>query len=338
MPLWGFSVFIEAHYRKGNCGKCGKIVVERLEYAKPGLRITSRLAEYILGLGKKMSDADIARSLGLSWKVVHKAHYEALLDKYGNMDYGAPRLLAVDELSVRKGQEYATVIIDIEKGRVLSLEADRTTESLMSFYRKLSPQQREGIEAVAMDDWDAYINATKQMLPNAEIVTDYFHMVKKYNEKVIDKVRAGTAKSLEMLPSKPQIIKSKRFLLYKRKDRLTDAEMTQLEHIFGTNEALYKAYTLKDMLHAIFNAETADEALDRAQMFIRMAIESKIKPIRDFAATLFKNIRYIVNHAKYKITTAIAEGMINKIKNIKRRAYGIKDLQYMKLLAIDAFY
>jgi len=217
MPLWGFSVFINAHYRKGFCSKCGKIVVERLEYTKPGLRITSRLAEYILGLGKKMSDADIARSLGLSWKVVHKAHYEALLDKYGNMDYGAPRLLAV-------------------------------------------------------------------------------------------------------------------------KDRLTDAEMTQLEHIFGTNEALYKAYTLKDMLHAIFNAETADEALDRAQMFIRMAIESKIKPIRDFAATLFKNIRYIVNHAKYKITTAIAEGMINKIKNIKRRAYGIKDLQYLRLLATDAFY
>ena len=114
--------------------------------------------------------------------------------------------------------------------------------------------------------------------------------------------------------------------------------MAQLEHILETNQALYIAYTLKDMLHALFSAETTDEAIDRAQMFIRMAIESKIRAIKDFAKKVFKHIRYIVNHAKYKITTGIVEGINNKIKNIKRRAYGIKDIQYLKLLAIDAFY
>jgi transposase len=338
MPLWDFSVFITAHYRKGYCARCGKIVVERLDYTKPGLRITSRLAEYILGLGKKMSDADIARVLGLSWKVVHKVHYEALSDKYDDMDYGNPRLLAVDEIAVRKGHKYATVIVDIENGRVLSIEKDRTTESLMNFYNKLSPKQREDIEAVAMDEWSPYINATEQMLPNAEIVTDYFHIVKKYNAEVIDKVRAMTAKSIEILVDKSQIIKSKRFLLYKRKDKLNDTETAQLEHIFGTNQGLYIAYTLKDMLHAIFNSETVSEAIDKAQMFIKMAVESKIKPIRDFAAKVLKNMRHITNHAKYKITTGIVEGINNKIKNIKRRAYGIKDIQFLKLLAIDAFY
>jgi transposase len=338
IPLWDFSVFIDAHYRKGHCCKCGKIVVEHLEYTKPGLRMTSRLAEYILGLGKKMSDADIARVLGLSWKVVHKVHYEALLDKYDDMDYGNPRLLAVDEIAVRKGHKYATVIVDIEKGRVLSIEEDRTTESLMSFYRKLSQKQREGIEAVAMDEWDAYISATEQMLPNAEIVTDYFHMVKKYNKEVIDKVRTGTAKSIGILVDKRDIIKGSRFLLYKRKDKLTNSETTQLEHILGTNQPLYIAYTLKDMLHAIFGSETINEAIDRAQMFMRMAVESQIKPIKEFAGKVAKNIRYIANHAKFKITTGIIEGINNKIKNIKRRAYGIKDIQFLKLLAIDAFY
>lgn len=338
IPLWDFSVFINAHYRKGYCAHCGKIVVEHLDYTKPGLRMTSRLAEYILTLGRKMSDSELADFLGLSWDVVHKAHYDALLHKYDKMDYGNPRLLGVDEIAVRKGHKYATVIVDIETGRVLSIEEDRTTESLLSFYRKLTTQQRDGIQAVVMDQWKPYMNATKEMLPNAEIVTDYFHMVKKYNTEVIDKVRVGTAKAIEILVDKRNIIKGSRFLLYKRKDRLTNSETAQLEHILGTNQPLYIAYTLKDMLHAIFDSDTVNEAVDRAQMFMRMAVESQVSSIRNFAATVCKNIRYIANHAKYKITTGIVEGINNKIKNIKRRAYGIKDIQFLKLLAIDAFY
>jgi transposase len=222
--------------------------------------MTSRLAEYILLLGKKLCDSDIGRILGMSRHVVRKVHYDALLHEYGALDYGDLRLLAVDEIAIRKGHKYATVIVDIETGRVLSMEEDRTAESLLSFYRKLSPQQRDGIQAVAMDQWQPYIKATKQALPNAEIVADYFHLVKQYNTEVIDKVRAGTAKSLEILVDKPNIIKGSRFLLYKRKDKLTGSEMTQLEHIFGTNRELYLAYTIKDMLHAVFNSETTEEA------------------------------------------------------------------------------
>ena len=88
----------------------------------------------------------------------------------------------------------------------------------------------------------------------------------------------------------------------------------------------------------MFSAETTDQAIDRIQMFVQMAAESQIKVIKNFAAKVLMHIRYIINYAKYKITTGIIEGINNKIKNIKRRAYGIKDLQYLKLLAIDAFY
>ncbi len=74
-------------------------------------------------------------------------------------------------------------------------------------------------------------------------------------------------------------------------------------------------------------------------LFVRIAIESQIKKIENFARKILRNIQYIANHAKYKISTDIAEGINNKIENIKRRAYEIKDLlQYMKFLAIDAFY
>lgn len=335
IPVWGFSVFIRAHYRKGRCPQCGKIVVEHLEYTKPGLRMTNRLAEYIVGLGRKMSDADTARFLALSWDVVHRIHYEALFHKYKDMDYGTPRLLGVDEIARKRGHNYATVIADIENGRVLSLEKDRTVDSLKNFYKKLTIEQRENIEAVAMDGWKPYIRATKEMLPDAEIVMDYFHLVKRYHAEVIDKIRIMTYNELKGLEKK--IIKGTRFILYKNREKLDDHERTKLDEILGANRALYIAYTLKELIHSMFHTDLIDEAKDRINMFLRMAVESNICALKNFAGKLVKYAEYIINHAKYKISTSIVEGMNNKINNIKRRAYGIKDLQFLKLLTIDAF-
>jgi transposase len=338
MPLWEYSVFIEAHYRKGFCPHCGKIVVEHLEYTSPGLRMTNRLAIYIVELGRKMSDADIARLLNMRWHAVHKVHYEALEHKYRDMDYGTPRLLGVDEIATRKGHNYATVIVDLENGRVLSLEEGRTKNSLRQFYEKLTPKQREGIEAVVTDAWEGFISATKAMLPNAAIVTDYFHLVRKFNSEVIDTIRIQTYKSLCFIDKDRKIIKRSKYILFKRRDRLTQRQEAKLSEILETNQALFTAYTLKDMLHAMFLAKTEEEARERINMFILLAAESHLQPVKPFIKRVIVQAQYIINHAKYQITTGMVEGINHKIKNIKRRAYGIKDLQFLKLLAIDAFY
>lgn len=336
IPLWDYSVYIRAHYRNGFCPKCGKIVVEYLEYTKPGLRMTNRLADYIVQLGRVMSDSDIARILGITRYTVRRIHFDALKHKYNDLNYDNLRYIGIDEIAIHKGHKYATVIVDIEAGRVLSVEEDRTTESLKRFYNRLTPEQRESIVAVAMDGWKAYIKATEEMLPNAEIVTDYFHMAKRYNAEVIDKVRITTYNESEGLDK--QMIKGTKFILYKNDENLDDNQRLHLEKILGTNRGLYIAYTLKEMLHSIFKTESTTEAKDRVMMFIKLSIESKIKPIKDFAGKIVKYIEFIINHAEHKISTGKNEGINNKLKNIKRRAYGFRNFQYFRLLAIDAFY
>jgi len=92
------------------------------------------------------------------------------------------------------------------------------------------------------------------------------------------------------------------------------------------------------MLHAMFLAKTEEEARERINMFITLAVESQLQPLKAFIKKVLNQAQYIINHAKYQLSTSVVEGMNNKIKNIKRRAYGIRNLQYFKLLAIDAFY
>lgn len=338
IPLWGFEVFIESHYRKGYCPKCRKIVVEHLEFVQPGHRITNRLAHLILCLGKEMTDSAIADALQMSWNVVHKVHYEALQQRFGNMNYGNPRLLGIDEIAIKKRHHYATVIVDLETGRLLSMEPGRTKESLMEFYRKLTQKQRDGIEAVVTDAWQGFVSATEEMLPTAEIVTDYFHLVRRFNKEVMDAVRIAAYKSLDPGDITRKIIKKSKYLLYKKHDTSAKREVANLDEILKTNKDINTAYLIKDMLHAVFQAETEMDAIERFNMFITLCMESKLEPAIKFMTKLFKQYKYIINHAKYHITTSVVEGINNKIKIIKRRAYGFKNLNFFKLLSIQAFY
>ena len=244
IPVWEYEVQIEAHYRKGFCPKCQKIVVEHLEYTRPGLRMTNRMVEYIVTLGRHLSDSEIARMLGLSRWVVRRIHYEALKEKYSDVDFGDLMFLLVDEISLRKGHRYATVIVDYERGRVLDVITDRTQESLESFYKKLSQKQRESIEAVAMDMWKPYWKATQEMLPNADIVTDYFHLVRKYHSEVIDPVRKMVYQRAES-EEEYKIIKKTKFILYKRRDRLKNSEEIRLKKLLETNSDLYNGIHLE---------------------------------------------------------------------------------------------
>jgi transposase len=338
LSLWEFDIIAEAHYRKGYCPKCDKITVEKLEYTKPGLRMTNRMADAVLMLCRLMSNKDVGRYFGLSWYVIHRLHYGILEDKYANMDYGSPQFLGVDEIATKRGHTYATVIVDLDKGRVLSIEEGRETESLKAFYEKLSPQQREGIKAVAMDGWKPFINATTEMLPNAKIVTDFFHMAKKYNTEVIDQVRADAYKSVENVASVRNVIKGGRFILFKSKDKLDKYETAKLDTILATNTHLNEAYVLKDLVHSMFKSDSVEVVQDRINLFFQLVGQSQNKHLKAFVKVIFKNSDYIINRAIFKISTSKVEGINNKIKLIMRKAYGIKDLQYLKLLAIDAFY
>lgn len=162
LDMAGTRVWLDCRYRKLYCDDCRRIVIEELDLFDPYLRITRRLAAYIHELCRRMTVRDVARHLGLDWKTVKDADKLFLEARYGQPDYTGLRILAVDEISIRKGHRYLTVVLNYETGRVVYVGKARKASTLMRFFNRLSTGQRKAIEAVVMDMWDPYIKAVKK--------------------------------------------------------------------------------------------------------------------------------------------------------------------------------
>ena len=162
LNLASTQVWIRCKYRKLFCAICQRISIEELELFHPYLRITRRMATYIHQLCKVMTVTDVAQHLQLDWKTVKEIDKQYLEVQYGQPNYDGLRILAVDEISLRKGHKYLTIVLDYETGRVIHVAKDRKAKTLNRFFNQLSAKQRKSIEAVVMDMWDPYIKAVKK--------------------------------------------------------------------------------------------------------------------------------------------------------------------------------
>ena len=155
-------LWVTCKYRKVFCPRCQGVHIENLELFHPYLRVTERLARYVYALCQVMTVSEVSQHLKLDWKTVKSIDKEYLERDYGTPDFEGLRILAVDEISIRKGHRYLTVVLDYQSGRVLYVGKDRKAKTLSRFFNQLKPRQRRDIEAVAMDMWDPFIKAVKK--------------------------------------------------------------------------------------------------------------------------------------------------------------------------------
>ena len=327
------KTFLFVTYRTLKCQSCG-YMVEDLGLMAPCKRVTKRLATYILELCKYMTITEVAKHLGLDWKTVKEIHKQHLQEKFSHEDIGYPRLLAVDEISLKKRHHYLSLIINWEVGRVLWVGEGRKYETLKEFFDCLSEEQRNSIQAIAMDMWDPYIKAVKESCPHAAIVFDQFHVVKAFGQ-VIDKVRNMEYRRASK--EGKEIIKGSKYLLLKNKTNLLPEEKPKLKALLKLNEALTTVYILKDYLKKLWQYRYPKCAESFLVQWCSIAAESKIKPVIAFAKTLKRYAYGIINHCRFHIHTSRMEGINNKIKIIKRKAYGFHDIEYFSLIIKNAF-
>jgi transposase len=162
LSMTSARLWITCRYRKVYCVRCRGIHIEDLQLFHPYLRVTHRMALYVHELCQFMTVSEVARHLGMNWKTVKEIDKYFLERDYGQPDLNRLRILAVDEIAVRKGHRYLTVVLDYITGRVVYVGKDRKARTLERFFNQLSPQQRKAIEAVAMDMWDPFIKAVKK--------------------------------------------------------------------------------------------------------------------------------------------------------------------------------
>jgi transposase len=230
LPMGTWKVVWLAFYKfRVWCPECSAVRTEKLSWVDAQQQATVRLQEEVaLACRSLRSVDDVARAYQLGWHQVKAWDKKALKRLVDPPDFTGVRVIAVDELAIRKGQTYATRVIDVETKRTLFVTRDRDQRALARFYRLLGPQGRRQIQAIAMDMHEPYQVITKRRLPHARIVFDQFHVLANYS-RVVDKVRNQEAR--KETPAWRELIKGSRYLLLRNRENLKPGQHVKLREL-----------------------------------------------------------------------------------------------------------
>ncbi|MBD3414619.1 MAG: ISL3 family transposase [Candidatus Aminicenantes bacterium] len=329
LPIGKKPVFARVKIRRFYCSHCGKIRYENISCADPKKHFTHTLEEYVMDLCAYMTIRDVAEHTGLHWATVKEIDKKRLKRRVPReKDLRKIKFLGVDEVSVRRGHNYLTVVVDLETGRVVYVGEGRRVESLSPFFKRL---KRIGVrpKAIAMDMWKPYAKAVRLYYRGLPLVYDTFHVLADYS-RTLNKIRVDEANKLEGTPEE-KVIKGTRYLLLKGQEKLSLRAQERLWRLLRINQPIFIAYVLKEELRRLWKMPSRQKAEKFLNEWIRMAFESGVLLLARFARKLFRHAWGILNYFDFPISTAKVEGTNNRIKVIKRRAYGYRDLEYFKL-------
>jgi transposase len=318
------------------CPHCGP-KVERLEWLAPYSRLTRRLAENVVRMCRVLAIKHVAEYFGLSWDTVKATDEAYLKESLGPVDLSNVQQIAMDEFAIQKGHRYATVIIEPSTKRVLWVGRGRKRADIRPFFEQLGVEGRQRLKAVAMDMNGAYEEEVRYQCLLVEIVFDLFHVVAKYGREVIDRVRVNEANRLREDKPARKVIKGARWLLLRNQENVRPKDRVKLKELLDANRKLATVYVLKDDLKHLWDYVYEGAARRFWEQWYNRAVFSRIEPLKKFATRLKAYLPGILAHCRWPLHTSLLEGINNKIKVIKRMAYGFRDDEYFFLKIRAAF-
>ena len=329
------------------CPRCGP-TVEAVPWLDRYQRMTTRLAEKVARLTMVLPIRHVAAWFHLHWDTVKQLDRRALYTRLGPItaeSLADVRLLVIDEFAIQKGHRYATVIVDPTTKRVLWVHRGRDRAAIRPFLELLGPEGRARIEAVAVDMSGSYGDEIRAQCPQAVIVYDLFHVIAKYAREVIDRVRVDETNKIARAAGPNQtgiraarrVIKGTRWLLLKNREHVAPADRVRLAELLDANRALFIVYVLKDDLKRLWRFRYPKAARRFWQDWHARALASRVPALIRFAELLTPYVPGIISHCRYPLHTGLVEGINNKIKVLKRMAYGYRDDAYFFLKIRAAF-
>ena len=311
------------------CRKCPGVKTVQLPYVVPHKNHTKSFVRLVVDLRKVMTIADVACYLGVSEGMIRSIDKTYLGKRFSKPKLRRLKSLAIDEISIRKGHKYITIVMDLASGAVMFVGDGKGQKALKPFWIRLRSSHAK-IKAVATDMSSAYYKAVRTNLPDATHVFDRFHIVKLMNDKLTALRRQLFREADE---SEQAVLKGTRWLLLKLPQNLDEDrdEQQRLQDALTLNEPLSIAYYLKEDLRQIWGQKGKRAAGKFLTDWCRRATASGMKVLQTMSNTLRQHRAGILAWYNYRISTGPLEGLNNKIKTLKRQAYGFLDLEYFKL-------
>ncbi len=307
---------------------------ERFHFLEANQYQTVRYQKYIYNSCKDSSIQRVVIQEDLCWKTVNsifEKFAELALKERGD---SPPRALGIDEFAIKKGHKnYACVLVDLETGCVLDVLPYRDKDSLITYFKAKGDAYCQAIEVFSCDMWNGYTAVAKEIFPNACIVIDRFHFFAHMN-KALDHVR----KQLRRKFKDADILKGIKWLLLKNPDSLTDKEKQELTKIFEKFPELKTVYDFKNELRDIFESDiNRQEAEKQIDQWAEKVSVLNNRYTNTFLKTLGNWKDYVLNYFIERVTNGIVEGINNKIKMIKRMAFGFRNFAHFRLRIIVNF-
>jgi len=229
--------------------------------------------------------------------------------------------IGIDDTSSKKGHNYVTVNVDLEKRRVVHVCEDRGMEAIAELANVLEEKGGDpnAITKVAIDMSPSYISGVQTSLPNAQITFDKFHIVAKLSE-AMNEVRKLESKG-------NQLLKGHKYTVLKNYNKLGASKQDELDYLLMMYPRLGEAYRLKTMFNDFWDIKDEMEAITYLTFWCDMVNDTDIFPFKRFVKTLQAHWSGIINYIKFRINSGVMEGINNKIQLAKRRARGYRNIR-----------
>jgi len=324
-------VYIELEIQRVYCLSCNKVKQEKLAFLADNPFYTKRFAFYVGKRCGTQAIKDVARELHLDWKTVKELEKQYMREKLRRAGKPSPKVIGIDEISIRKGHIYRIVVSDLERKRAIWFGGKgRSEDSMNLFYEELGLQKTREIRLAVMDMWKAFENSIRQHAPQAAILYDKFHVMRHLNE-ALDKVRKSEYARLTGKDRK--FIKGQKYTLLSHRENLTTDGRKALKILLTANRRLNTAYILKETFGQLWSYTSeawARKFFDNWKASLKW---QRLKPYEKFAELVERHWDGIAAFCKpeNKVSLGFVEGLNNKIRVIQRRAYGLRDEEYLRL-------
>jgi len=304
---------------------------EKLSWLANNPFYTDRFSYHVGRKCRTMTIKDVAKELKLDWHAVKALDKEYMQAQLRRNPIAAPRAIGIDEISLRKGHIYRIVVSDLERGRPIWFGGeDRSEESMNMFYEWLGPKKTKKIQLAVMDMWKAFEKSTKENAPDAAILYDKFHVIRHLGD-ALDKVRKMEYSRLS--GKDRSYIKGQKYTLLSNRENLTLDGKKALKKLLNANKRLNAAYLLKESFGQLWSYQTEGWARRFFDNWKNALKWQRLAPYEKFAKMIERHWDGIAAYSKpeNKVPLGFVEGMNNKIRVIQRRAYGLRDEEYLRL-------
>jgi transposase len=338
--VFGLKTYIRIRAVRYQCDDCNGIknrpvtTSQKLDWYQQKSQQTKDYERYILLslINGTIEDVCIMNDIG--YKAVESVVDRHIDTKPNWKEINHLGIIGIDEISLKKGhKDFVTIITANANGKIIILAVlkDRLKLTVKSFLQTIPKRLRRTVKTVCSDMYDGFINAAKEVFGKKVIVVDRFHVAKTYR-KGMERLRIKELKRLKKILSTEeyQQLKNVMWILRKQKSKLIPEEIKVLNLLFIHSPELKQAYDFCNELTQIFDEDMIkSKAKRKMNHWIKKVNKSGIKCFDDFLSTLRNRMDEITNYFKNRRTSGFVEGFNNKIKVIKRRCYGILNIEHL---------